>query len=165
MVTLGSYMIFTDWGEHTPYKSDYNDASLTKLVQAGNEYCFRYIEPFQNRIIGAYDTSGGGLADANGAYSIRWTDNIITTGWGSATFTAANQLYRPSDEPITGIKRMGQNACFVYGENSIDRLDYYSSYSTPFGLTTMVSDHGAAGHFSIINLGNRHLFYNIDLGS
>jgi hypothetical protein len=68
------------------------------------------------------------------------------------------------DDPITGIRRMGQNACFLYGEKSIDRIDYYASYTTPFGLTTMVSNHGAAGHHSIINLGNRHLFYSHDLG-
>jgi len=155
-IQYGDYTIFTDKGEHTPYKAAHADTELTKLVQSGTEYTFKYLEQFQRRIIGAYSDQ------TNGDIEIRWTDALPT--WASLSFAAANQLYKPNDDPIVGIKRFGNNACFLYGEHSIDRLDYYPNYTAPFGIVNMVAYQGAVNHHSIIDMGDRHYLFNADYG-
>jgi len=157
IISFGGYMIFADRGEHTPYKWSNGDANLTKLIQSGTEYTFRYLVEFQRRIIGAYSDQ------TNGDLEIRWTDALPT--WASLDFPAANQLYKPEgDDSITGIKKMGANACFLYGEESISRIDYYVDSTTPFQITQMVSTQGAAGHHSIVNVGGAHYFFNKNYG-
>lgn len=157
-IQFGAYMIFTDFGEHTPYKSDYNDTALTKLITKGGatEYKFRYLETFQRRIIGAYSDQ------TNGDIEIRWTDAL--PDFAALDFASANQLYKPDDDSITGIRRMGNNACYLYGDNSIDRIIYYADYSTPFGLINMIPNEGAVNHHSIVSMGNAHYFFNKNYG-
>jgi len=163
-ITYGSYMVFSDWGEHTPYCSDYNDANLAKLVTSGTEYKARYLESFQRRIIGAFVTSG---ITSFGNISIIWTDANPVPGT-SCTFGSgdppSNHLYLPVDDPIRGIKRMGRNQCFVYGSNSINRLDYYIDYTNPFGFTTVVENQGFEAHHSIVDVGGVHYGYNRNYG-
>jgi len=158
VIDFGGYMIFTDCAITTPYKSDYNDTVLTKLINAGGatEYKFRYLETFQRRIIGAYSDQ------TNGDIEIRWTDAL--PDFADLEFAAANQLYRPNDDTITGIKRIGRNACYLYGENSIDRIDYYANHQTPFGITNMVSGAGTTSQASIINAGGRHFVFDKNYG-
>ena len=156
-IRYGNYMVFADRAEHTPYCSDYNDAALVKLISSGTEYKFRYLESFARRIIGAYSDQ------TNGDLEIRWSNaNPIPNS--DCTFAAANQLYIPNDDPITGIKKMGRNACFVYCEDSINRLDYYSNYEAPFGFTTIIDGQGTSSHHSIINENGAHYFYNKNYG-
>lgn len=152
----GSYTIFTDKGEHTPYKALHGDTEITKLILSGTEFKFRYLEQFQRRIIGAYSDQ------TNGEIEIRWTDAIPV--WATLDFAAANQLYKPDDDKITGIKRFGNNACFLYGENSIDRIDYYPNYTAPFGIVNMVAYQGATNHHSIVDFGDRHYLFNRNYG-
>ena len=156
-IRYGSYMVFADRAEHTPYCSDYNDANLLKLISGGTEFKFRYLESFARRIIGAYSDQ------SNGNIDIRWT-NANPTPNSDCVFAAANQLFVPNDDPITGIKKMGNNACYVYCEDSINRLDYYSNYSAPFGFTTIIDGQGATNHHSIINENNINYFYNKNYG-
>ena len=156
-IRYGSYMVFADRAEHTPYCSDYNDANLIKLISSGTEFKFRYLESFARRIIGAYSDQ------SNGNIEIRWS-NANPTPNTDCAFAASNQLYVPNDDPITGIKKMGQNACYVYCENSINRLDYYVNYNAPFGFTTMVDGQGATNHHSIVNENSANYFYNKNYG-
>jgi len=155
-IQYGDYTIFTDRAEHTPYKASHTDTEITKLILSGTEYKFRYLERFQRRIIGAYSDQ------TNGDIEIRWTDAIPT--WASLDFGAANQLYKPDDDKITGIKRFGANGCLLYGENSIDRIDYYPNYTAPFGITNMVAHQGATNHHSIVDFGDRHYLFNRNYG-
>ncbi len=156
-IRYGNYMIFADRAEHTPYCSDYNDATLSKLISSGTEYKFRYLESFARRIIGAYSDQ------TNGDIEIRWS-NANPTPASDTTFAAANQLFVPNDDPITGIRKMGRNACYVYCEDSINRLDYFANYSTPFGFTTLVDGQGSTNHHSIINENGINFLYNKNLG-
>jgi len=155
-IQFGDYTIFADRAEHTPYKALHSDTELSKLIQSGTEYKFRYLEQFQRRIIGAYSDQ------TNGDLEIRWTDALPV--WASLDFPAANQLYKPNDDPIVGIKRFGNNACFLYGEHSIDRIDYYPNYTSPFGIVNMVAYQGAVNHHSIIDFGDTHYFFNSAYG-
>jgi hypothetical protein len=156
-IRYGNYMVFADFAEHTPYCSDFNDSNLIKLISSGTEYKFRYLESFARRIVGAYSDQ------TNGDLEIRWSGSNPTPNT-DCVFAAANQLYVPNDDPITGIKKMGQNSCFVYCEDSINRLDYYANYSSPFGFTTIVDGQGCTGHHSIVNENNVHYFYNKNYG-
>lgn len=156
-ITYGDYMVFTDRGEHTPYYADHNDTVVDKLISSGTEYKFRYLEVFQRRIIGAYSDQ------SNGHLEIRWTNTNPGPG-ATCAFAAANQLLVTNSDPITGIKRMGRNLCFVYCENSIHRLTYLGNYNTPFGLSTVLDTIGAANYHSIVDIGNMHYFYSIEYG-
>lgn len=157
MLTFGGYMIFTDYGNHTPYKWKHGDSNLTKLIQSGTEYKFRYLEEFQRRIIGAYSDQ------TNGDIEIRWTDPLPT--WASLDFASGHQLYKPQgDDSITGLKKMGSNSLYIYGESSISRLDYYPDASAPFGMVTMISGQGCTNHHSIVSVGQRHFLFNRDYG-
>jgi hypothetical protein len=51
----------------------------------------------------------------------------------------------------------------LYGEDSIDSIDYYANYTTPFAINNRVANHGAAGHHSIVDAGI-HYFYNRHYG-
>lgn len=156
IIQMGTYMIFSDHGEHTPYKASTTDTALTKLILSGTEYKFRYLELFQNKIIGAYSDQ------TNGDIEIRWTDTLPV--WATLDFPAANQLYSPHDDSISGIKNMGRNACYIYGKNSINRIDYYPGYSSPFAITNIVADQGCETHWSIVNVGGLHYMYNTHYG-
>ena len=155
-IQYGSNIIISDHGEHTPYFADYNDTALVKLLSSGTEFKARYLELFQRRIIMAYTDQ------ANGDIEIRWSEALPTPG--SMSIVAGNQLYTPNDDPITGIKKFGQNACFLYSEDSIDSIDYYPNYLTPFAIRNMVSGNGCVGHHSIINTGDAHYFLNKNYG-
>jgi len=155
-IQYGNYTIFTDMGEHTPYKAAHSDTEITKLIQSGTEYKFKYLEQYQRRIIGCYTDQ------TNGDLEVRWTDTLPT--WGSLSFKATNQLFKPNDDKITGIKRFGGNACFLYGENSIDRIDYYPSFTAPFGIVNMVAYQGSVNQASLIDFGDRHYIFNKNYG-
>jgi hypothetical protein len=155
-IQYGSNLIMSDHGEHTPYFADYNDTALVKLLSSGTEFTGRYLELFQRRIILAYTDQ------TNGDIEIRWSEALPTPG--SMAIAAGNQLYKPDDNSITGIKRFGQNSCFLYGEDSIDSIDYYPNYLTPFAIRNMVSGNGATGHHGIINTGDTHYFLNRNYG-
>jgi len=156
-IRYGSYMVFTDFAEHTPYSVDHDDTTCEKAIAAGTEFKFRYLESFQRRIIGAYSDQ------TNGHLEIRWS-GANQTCQTDLEFAAANQLFRGNDDPITGIKRMGFNSCCLYGDHSIDRIVYYPNYTTPFGLTNMISNEGAANHHSIVDVGGRHFLFNSNYG-
>jgi hypothetical protein len=156
-ISFGDFMIFADRGEHTPYCSDSNDANLSKLISSGTEYKFRYLETFQGRILGAYSDQ------TNGDIEIRWS-NLLPTPGTSCTFGASDQIYRTMNDRIAGIKRLGYNACYVYGEESIDLIQYFANYSTPFGAVTIVPNEGAVNHHSIVSTGDRHFLFNKNLG-
>jgi hypothetical protein len=155
-IQYGSNIIMSDFGEHTPYFADYNDTALTKLLSSGTEFKARYLELFQRRIILAYTDQ------TNGDIEIRWSESLPTPG--SMSISAGNQLFKPDDNSITGIKRFGQNACFLYGEDSIDSIDYYPNYLTPFAIRNMVANNGAVNHHGIINTGDTHYFLNKNYG-
>jgi len=155
-IKYGNYTIFTDMGETTPYKALHSDTEISKLIQSGTEYKFKYLEQFQRRIIGAHS------GQPNGDIEIRWTDAIPVCA--TLDIAVANQLYIPNDDPIVGIKRFGNNACFLYGEHSIDRIDYYPQFTAPFGIVNMVAYQGSVNHHSIIDLGDRHYLFNADYG-
>jgi hypothetical protein len=163
-IRYGNYMVFSDYGEHTPFASDHNDANLVELVNSGTEYKGKYLESFQRRIILANITGG---ITSHGNLSIVWTDvnPVPTTG---ATFGTgdppSNHLYIPVDDSITGIKRMGKNACYVYTTDSINRLDYYANYTTPFGFTTVHENQGFVNHHGIVDVGGMHFGFNKNYG-
>jgi hypothetical protein len=157
IISFGGYMLFTDYGVTTPMKWTAGDANLTKLILSGTEYKFRYLEEFQRRVIGAYSDQ------TNGDIEIRYTDALPS--WATLSFPAANQLYKPEgDDSITGIKKLGANALYLYSEKSIARVDYYPNSTAPFGMTTMVSGYGCTNHASIVSVGNTHYMFNKDLG-
>jgi hypothetical protein len=164
MIDFGGYMIFADYGETHPHCAKVDDTTLSKLSSAGTEYKIRFLESFQNRILGAYiDTS----QITDGDISIIWSGNLPVPGT-SCTFGTGNpptnHLFRPNDDAITGIKKMGMNACFLYGENSIDRIDYYPNYTIPFGITNRVVGAGAVNQQSIVDAGGRHFLFDRNYG-
>jgi hypothetical protein len=160
IIQVGGWVLFADRGETTPYKWKHGEANLSKFIQTGTEYKFRYIESFQRRVIGAYSDQTSGDID------IRWSDSWPATDIDSASmeFPAANQLYIPNDDSITGIQRMGWDRCYVYSESSIHALAYLPNYEFPFRLRNVINGQGFASHHSIVNLGDRHYGYNKNYG-
>ena len=156
-IQYGDYIIFSDLGTHTPYIWKSGETYLTKLIGEGTEYTFKYLEMFQGRIIGAY------TGETNGDIELRWTARLPSVASGT-TFASTNQLYKPDDDSIKGIKNMGNNACFVYGDKSIAQIGYYPSSYSVFGLTTTVSNQGAANNGSIVDVGGRHFLFNEHYG-
>jgi len=154
IIQVGDYVVWADRAETTPYKWKHDDANSSKLIQSGTEFKFRYIASFQRRVIGVYSDQTDGDID------VRWSTAWPTTAITSMNFPAANQLYIPNDDPIVGIMPMGRDRCFIGCENSIHSLDYTSSYSTPFTCRNVNPQQGPINHHSIINLGDRHYFYN-----
>jgi len=163
-IRVGAYALFSDRGEHRPYRWKYGDHYPVRLVaagQAGENYQFRYIDSFQRRVLGLYETTAG---VSNGNISIRWSDSWPTTAITALTFPAGNHLYVPNDDPIVGGKPLGQNQYFIYSDNSIHQLAYYADYTSPFRPYTVVPGHGAVNHHSIVFAGNRHFLFNAEYG-
>ncbi len=160
-IQVGDYAVFTDAARTlTPYKWKNGDANLTKLLLAGTEYKFSYLAPFQRRIFGAYSDQ------TNGDIEVRWTQAWTESNYFSsaATMAAANQLYKPGNDSISGIKPLGTNACIIYGEESISVIEYFANYTTPFAIKPVVDGHGAAGHHSIVDVGGIHYLFNKHYG-
>jgi hypothetical protein len=163
-IRYANYMVFSDYGETTPYCAIHNDANLVKLISSGTEYKGKYLESFQRRIFLANITSG---ITTSGAISILWSDANPVPETGCTFGTGdppSNHLYLPVDDDITGIKRMGKNACFVYSTDSINRLDYYVNYTTPFGFTTVVDSQGFVNHHGVVDIGGMHFGFNKNYG-
>lgn len=162
IIRVGSDMVFTDRGEHTPYKWANGDDYVTKLIDPSGgsgytEYKFRYLMHFMRRIVGLYSDQ------TNGDIEIRWTGALPDLS-GDVEFPAANQLYVPNDDPIVGGKTMGTDRAYIYSENSIHQLTYYPDYISPFRTFTVIPDHGGVNHHSIVSAHNRHYLFNRDFG-
>jgi hypothetical protein len=161
MCQYGSYLIFTD-GILTPYKwaHSYIDKGdfADKLIQKkrATEYIFKYLEVYQGRIIGAYTDQ------ENGDIEIMWTENLPNLE--TLEFPSSNSQFKPGTDIITGIKRLGANACILYGETSINRIDYYPDVTNPFGIVTTIEHQGCACQSSIVALPDRHFLFNHDFG-
>jgi len=164
MCTVGAYMVFADRAEHAPQKWKHGDTYITPLMYDGNsggsgtEYKFRYVLPFQRRVLGLYSDQ------TNGDIDIRWSSSWPGTAITALNYPSANQLYIPNDDSITGGATMGHDRCYIYCENSIQQLVYYPDYSTPFRCYTIVQKQGCEGHHSIVNLGDRHYLFNRNYG-
>lgn len=158
IIKVGAYMVFADRAEHEPQKWKHNDGTLSNLIASGTHYKFRYLVPFQRRVLGLYSKQG------NGDIDIRWSTDWPTTAIGSLNFPAANQLWVPNDDPITGGATMGSDKCYIYCEDSIQQFVYVPDYSTPFRIYTIVPGQGFAGHHGIVSLGNRHFGFNKNYG-
>jgi hypothetical protein len=160
-IQVGDYAIFTDKAATlTAYKWKNGDANLTKLIQAGTEFKFRYLAPFQRRIFGAYSDQ------TNGDIEIRWTQAWTESNYfaSSCTMAAGNQLFKSGNDPIAGIKPFGTNSLFVYGTESINAVEYFSNFTTPFAIKPVVQGHGTTGHHSIVDVGGTHLLFNKHYG-
>lgn len=163
VIRYGSHLVLSDNAEHTPYCADFNDTALVKLISSEREVTPKYLESWQRRIFGANVTDL-----TNGDVSIVWSNTNpvpgTTCNFGTAGDPPANHLFIPNDDVITGIKALGRNACFVYSENSIHRIDYFGNYATPFGLMNVDSKQGATNHHSIVDAGGIHYFFNKNYG-
>ena len=157
-IKVGAYAVFADRCEHTPYKWTSGDANVSKLIASGTEFKFRYLESFQRRVIGAYSDQ------TDGNIEIRWSTSWPGTAIAALNFPAANQLYIPNDDPITGIGVMGSDRCFIYCEDSIQQMFYYPDYEAPFRMITIVPKQGFTNHHSIVNFGDRHYGFNRNYG-
>ena len=155
---IGAYMVFTDRGEHEPYKWTNDDDYVSKLIASGTAYKFRWLMPYQRRVVGLYSDQ------TNGNIDVRYSTDWPTTGITSLNFPALNQLWIPNDDPIVGGKTMGYDKGYIYCENSIQQLVHYPSYDIPFRIFTVVPQQGAVSHHSIVNLGDRHLMFNRNYG-
>lgn len=159
VIRVGAYMVFSDRGEHTPYKWKHGDANLTKLASSGTEYKFRYLTSFARRVVGLYSDQTDGNIDVR--YSTAWPSTAIT----SLNFPAANQLYIPNDDPIVGCANMGTDSCFIYCDDSIQQLIYFADYESPFKIFTVVANNvGTGGHHSIVHANGRHYMYSNNYG-
>jgi len=158
IIRVGSYMVFADRAETTPMKWKYGDGTLSTLVASGTQYKFRYLTSFQRRVIGLYSDQ------TNGNIDVRWSSAWPATAITSLSIPAANQLYIPNDDPITGVGLMGRDKCFIFCENSIQQFVYYPDYSTPFRCYTVVPDVGAENHHSIVAANGRLYFFNRSYG-
>lgn len=159
LIQYGDWIVIAD-GLRTPYVWKHGEANLYKLIDGGGtEYVFKYLIEFQRRIIGIYSDQ------SNGDIEIRWTDDLPTLHGASLDFASANQLYKPqASDPFTGVSKMGANAVYFYGEESICRLDYYPGSKIPFGITQTVTGHGSVNHHSIINDGLANYFFDKNYG-
>jgi len=153
IIQYGTHMVFTDNGEHTPYKCDHNDTALTKLIDAGDEFQPKFLLNFTNRIIALYNTQ-----TANADIDIRYTDALAGT-----EFPAANHLYKEGDS-ITGAHTLGHNTAFVFGETDIYRMDYYSSATPVFTLLQVLKGWGSVNHHCIVSDGTFLYFFDQQRG-
>lgn len=158
IIRIGDYVVWADMATNTPYRWKNGDTNSDTLIQAGTEYKFKYIESFQRRVIGVHS------GETDGNIEVRWSTSWPGTAITSLEFSAANQAYIPNDDPIVGIKKMGKNRCYIYSVDSIHSLDYLANYSLPFALRNVVSSQGTESNFSIIDLGDRHYFFNRNYG-
>ena len=165
---FGGYMIFCDNGEHTPYCADSDDANLSKLVDQDTEYKPKYIEQFQRRILAAnIDTA----QITDGDISVIWATadgGGIPVPSTNCTFGSGNpptnHLFRPVDDPITGIRSVGRNACFLWGAESIDAIDYFANYTTPFGIRNLIPKQGFVNNPGVVSTGNAIFGFNENYG-
>lgn len=160
----GSYCVFTDLGNTTPYKWA-GSGNVSKLIDASGtsgytQHKAKYLEVFQNRIILANITTDATDGDISLYYS-----GLLPDLTGDVEFPAANQLYRTNDDSITGILRMGFNSCFLYGKRSVDRIDHYPNNTTaPFAIVNMVTSQGFVNNHSIVSVGDLHYGFNDQMG-
>jgi hypothetical protein len=163
MIKVGSDVVFTDNVDGVTLQAWANgDANAAKAIHQYTEFKFRYLEYFARRIIGVYSNQ------TNGDIDIRWS-NALPVAQTDCYFESSNglgdwQLYVPNDDPITGIRNMGHNACYIYCKDSINQLIYYPNFTTPFQIYTTVQKQGSTGHHSIVSLGDRHYFFNRNYG-
>ncbi len=104
MARIGSYILWADRGETTPYKWKNGDANITKLIDPTGgsgftEFKFRFLNYFQRRIVGLYSDQ------TNGDIDIRWTTSLPNLST-DVEFPSANQLYMPNDDPIFCARKM-----------------------------------------------------------
>ncbi|NIT59331.1 MAG: hypothetical protein GWN00_24845 [Aliifodinibius sp.] len=59
---------------------------------------------------------------------------------------------------------MGANAAYLYGEESICRIDYYPGATIPFGITQTLAGHGAVNHHCVVNDGQANYFFDKNYG-
>jgi hypothetical protein len=156
MGQYGSYLIYSDDALHTPYKWKNGDSVASKLILSGEEYKFKFLEFFQGRILGAYSDQ------TNGDIEMRWTE--VLPGISTLSFPATNQLYKPGTDSIVAIRRLGANACYLYGLNTINRIDYYPDFSAPFVITELVNGQSCSNFASLVAIPNRHFFFNRNYG-
>jgi len=159
IIQVGAYAVWADreTGD-TPYKWKNADAAATVLCASGTEYKFRYLENFQRRVIGGYSDQ------TNGEIDIRWSTDWPTTAITSLNFPATNQLWMPNDDKIAGLRTLGRDRCFIYGENSIAQLSYYPDYTTPFKAFVVVPKHGTVNQQNIVTVMDTHFFFCPDYG-
>jgi hypothetical protein len=158
ILRVGEYMVFSDRGEHMPYKWKHGETNISPLIASGTAYKFRWLVSFQRRIIGLYSDQ------TNGDIEIRWSTAWPTTAITSLNFPAGNQLYIPNDDSLVGGAIMGYDKCFLYCEDSIQQLTYYPDYTSPFRIYTIIPQQGAVNHYSIVNVGDRHFLFNRNYG-
>ncbi|MFX0194551.1 MAG: hypothetical protein ACFFCW_00390 [Candidatus Hodarchaeota archaeon] len=154
---VGPYLIFTDNGTNPPLRWKHGQSSFVKLIASGTSYRFKYVFPFQRRVIGLHTDITNGDIDVR--YSTAWP----TTSVENLYFPQENQLWIPNDDTITGGSPMGQDRAFIYCRDSIQQLIYYPDYNYPFRLTTIIPQQGGY-HHSIVNLGDRHYVFNRNYG-
>jgi len=146
IINFGGYAIFADRGEHTPYKWKHGDANTTKLILSGTEYKFRYLMHLANMIIGVYSDQ------TNGNLDVRYTGALPT--WATLEFAAANQFYKPEgDAPLTGCNKLGHNTGFLFSEEDITRMDYYSGSTPVFTAVRILRGWGSINHACIVSDG------------
>ena len=157
-VKFGSYVIIADNGTTAPVKWQNGDANLTQLITDGDGtlYKFRYLTEWYNRIFGAYSNQ------TNGDLEIRWTSILPT--FTDLSFAAADQLYKPGTDSISGISKLGVDALLIYGTDSISRVQHYTSSSSPFGIVPLVQGQGSTGHHCIVNAEGANFFFNKNYG-
>lgn len=160
VIKFGSYVIFTEPGLDgpPPYKWKNGEANLERLItkRGASEYYFKYLLEWQRRIIGAY------TGQTNGDIEIRWTGALPT--WTDLEFAAANQLYKPTTDRITGLSHLGSNRAIIYGDESISEIVYYPSATTPFGIILLVKGEGCHSPYGIVNYQGANWFFNKNMG-
>lgn len=158
LMQYGAYAVMGSIGK-TPYKWKYGDTNLSKLITSSGatEFKFKYLEKFHNHVIGAYSDQ------TNGNIDIRWTAALPS--FADLSFPAANQLYKPdSDIGITGIKTVANMQCLVYGRSTIHNLVYDANAPIVFSLDPVASNVGAESHWSIVDTGRSHCFFDRNRG-
>jgi len=74
MCRVGDYLVFTD-GDNPPFKWKHNQTDFTKLIASGDSVRFKYVFPFQRRVIGLYTEQTNGEIDVR--YSSAWPATAI----------------------------------------------------------------------------------------
>jgi len=157
-IRYGSYVIFTDYGGQTPQLWYNGEANLTNLITgtAATLYKFRYLTEWYLYVIGLYSNQ------TNGDIDIRWTSQLPT--WSNLTFPSGNQLWKPGNDSIAGVSKLGANALLLYGTESISKFDYYPSATTAFGISPLLQGQGTTSHDSIVNAQGANWFFNKNYG-
>ena len=159
IINFGGYMIFADRAEHQPFKWKHGDTYLTPLItkDAATQYKFRYLMHLANRIVGVYSDQ------TNGDLEVRYTDALPT--WTALDFPSANQFYKPEgDAPITGCAKLGHNTGYLFSEEDITRMDYYSSTTPIFKAIRLIRGWGSVNHACIVSDGINLYFFDKNRG-